>query len=210
MNEPRKPKYATTAAWEDAYRKGTPPWDAGKPHAELLRVLDEKHFTSGSLLELGCGTGADCVYLASRRFDVTAIDCSPIALERARGRAEQQDALLRFVLGDAFEFAQTSEQFDIVYDSGFYHCARLVNLEKYLDMLWRVTHPGSFYFCLAGAIREESEEGPPQVSEDDIHNELGRLFELVQLRPTRLECAEKKEGYPAWSCLMRRPNATGK
>jgi methyl halide transferase len=210
MSELQKAKYPTTDAWEEAYRKGTPPWDAGKPHAELVRVLDEKHFKSGTVLEMGCGTGADAAYWASKRFEVTAIDCSPIALERARLRAEQQDVLLRFVLGDVFEFARSSGSFDIVYDSGFYHCIRLVELEKFLDMLWHITQPGSFYFCLAGAVRESIEEGPPQVSEDDIHSELGRLFEMVQLRPTRLENSVRKESYPAWSCLMRRPMSNGK
>jgi SAM-dependent methyltransferase len=205
MNQPFKLKYVTPADWEDAYREGTPPWDAGKPHAELLRILDEKHFTSGSLLELGCGTGADAAHLARLRFDVTAVDCSAIAMERARLRAERQDALLRFVLADAFEFARTAGQFDVVYDAGFYHVMRLVNLEKYLDMLWRVTRPGSCFFCLAGAVDETAEGGPPQVSEDDIHNELTRLLEIVQLRPTRLESPNRKDGYLAWSCLMRRP-----
>ena len=143
-------------------------------------------------------------------LDVTAVDSSPIALERARVRAEQQDALLRFVLGDVFEFARTAGQFDLVYDAGFYHFIRLVNLDRYLDMLWRVTQPGSYYFCLAGAASETAEGGPPQVDEDDIHNELGRLFELVKLRPTRLECAERVEGYAGWSCLMRRPLVGGK
>jgi len=147
MNQLSRLPFVTATDWEDAYRQGTPPWDVGKPHAELLRILSEGHFRSGTVLELGCGTGADAVYLARRRFEVTAVDCSPIALERARLRAEQQDAVLRFVLSDVFEFARSAGQFDVVYDAGFYHFIRLVNLEDYLDMLWRVTRPGSYFFC---------------------------------------------------------------
>jgi SAM-dependent methyltransferase len=206
MSPSPRPKFVTDADWEDAYRKGTPPWDYGKPHAELVRAVEEKRFPLGaSILELGCGTGADVVYLAKRRFEVTTVDCSAIALERARLRAEQHDALLRFVLGDMFEFAQNCGQFDVVYDAGVYHFIRLVDLEKYLDMLWRVTRPGSYFFCLAGAVGETAEGGPPQVSEDDIHNELGRLFEPVQLLAARLEGAVRQDGYLAWSILMRRP-----
>jgi len=200
-----KPKYVTNADWEDAYREGTPPWDAGKPHAELAHVLDQYRLRPQTVLEIGCGTGADAIVLARRRFEVTAIDCSPIAIERARMRAEQHGALLHLVLGDVFEFANTSAQFDLVYDSGLYHVIRQVRLDRYLDMLWRVTQPGSYYLGLIGAPNEAADDAPPQVSEDEIHNELGRLFEPVHLQPTRLESANPDVSYPAWSCLMRRP-----
>lgn len=210
MSRPSRPKYITIADWDAAYREGTPPWDAGVPHAELARVLDERHLRPQTVLEIGCGTGADAILLARRRFEVTAVDCSPIALERARLRAEQQDALIRFVLADIFEFARSAGQFDLVYDCGVYHSIRQVHLEPYLDMLWRVTRPGSYYLCLAGAPDETADDGPPQVAEDEMHNELGRLFVFVHLRPTRLECATRKEGHLGWSCLMQRPTVGGK
>ena len=205
MSQPSRPKFVTPADWDAAYREGTPPWDTERPHAELVRVLDECRLRLDTVLEIGCGSGADAVLLARRKFEITAVDASAIALERARARAEQHDALLRLVLADIFDVAPSAGQFDLVYDAGFYHFIRLVDLEKYLDMLWHVTRPGSHYFCLAGAPGETAEGGPPQVSEDDIHGELGRLFEFVHLRPTRLEAANRKEGYRAWSCLMRRP-----
>jgi SAM-dependent methyltransferase len=204
------PKYVTTADWETVYREGNPPWDTGTPHAELARVLDEYRLKPQTVLEIGCGTGADAILLSRRRFEVTAIDCSAIAIERARLRAEKHDALIRFVLDDIFDFARTSGQFDLVYDSGVYHCLRQVNVDRYLDMLWRVTRPGSYYFCLAGAPNPTAEDGPPQVTEDEIHNELCRLFECVHLRPIRLECPTRPEGHPGWSCLMRRPQVVVK
>jgi len=210
MNQPSRPIYATPAEWEAAYREGTPPWDVGVPHAELTRVLDEYRLRPQTALEIGCGTGADAIVLARRRFEVTAVDCSPIAVERARLRAEQHDALIHFVLADIFEFARSATPFDLVYDSGVYHALRQVNLERYLDALWRVSQPGSYYLCLAGAPDETADVGPPQVTEDEIRNELGRLFVFVHLRPTRLESSTRKDGYPGWSCLMQRPVVAAK
>ena len=106
---------------------------------------------------------------------------------------------------DVFEFGRSAGPFDLVHDAGLYHAVRQTRLEQYLDMLWRVTQPGSHYFCLAGGPGEMEEEGPPRVTEDEIHNELGRLFEFIHLRPTRLESPNRSEGCPAWSCFMRRP-----
>jgi methyl halide transferase len=209
MSESPRPKYTTPADWDTVYREGTPPWDIGIPHAELPRVLDEYRLKPQTVLEIGCGTGCDAILMARRRFEVTAIDCSPIALERARLRAERENVLLRFVLVDMFEFARSSGQFDLVYDCGVYHAVRQTQLDQYLDMLWRVTRPGSYFFCMAGAPKPTTDTGPPQVTEDEIHNELGRLFEFIHLRPARFENPAVKDGYPAWSCLMQRP-AVGK
>ncbi len=233
LQTPAKPKRPSRIDWDAVYREGTPAWDAGCPHAELVRVLDEYKIKPCTTLEIGCGSGADAVVLARRRFELTAIDCSPIAIERARLRAEQHDALLRFVQDDVFEFARHTEPFDFVYDAGLYHVIRQTRLEQYLDMLWRVTRRGSMYLGLIGAPRnaekgtdafcrngpegaehkmhlsafppgEAADDGPPQVEEEQIRDELGRLFEFVHLRPTLLESANPHRAFPAWSCLMRR------
>jgi len=63
----------------------------GTPHAELVRVLDEYRLCPQTVLEIGCGTGADAILLSRRRFEVTAVDCSPIAWSgRAAGRAARR------------------------------------------------------------------------------------------------------------------------
>jgi SAM-dependent methyltransferase len=194
--------------WDAAYREGTPFWETGVPSAELIRVLDEGLVRPGMVLEIGCGTGADAVEMVKRGFEVTAVDSSPTAIERARVRAEREDALPRFVLADIFEFAQTAGQFDFIYDAGFYPFIRQYDLGRYLDVLWRVTRPGSLYLTLAGAAGaagEAAENGPPRVSKRQIYLDLGRLLETVRLTNCRLESPFQKAGYPAWLCLMRRP-----
>ncbi len=206
---PNEPESFAVPDWDAVYRHGTPPWETGRVSSELVRVLDEGLIRPGSVLELGCGTGADAVLLAQRGFDVTAVDSAPMAIERARGRAEQEDALIRFVMDDVFRFTQSAETFDLVYDAGFYHFIRLAALDQLLDMLWHITRPDSFYLTLVGSTGEEAEGGPPQVSEQEIRGELGRLFEFVHLRPFRFESPSREEGYAGWSCLMRRPDVPG-
>lgn len=214
--------------WDIIYREGTPPWETGVPAAELVRAVEEGMILPGTVLEIGCGTGADAVYLVKRGFEVTAVDSSPTAVERARVRAEQENALPRFITADIFEFAPTAGQFDFVYDAGLYHYIRLTDLNKYLDVLWRVTRPGSFYMTLAGAPVETAGApspaaavpgataappalppaqpgAPPPVTKRQIYNELGRLFEIVRLESCRLAGPYTREGYAGWTCLMRRP-----
>ena len=191
--------------WDARYREGTPPWDTGRPAAELVRMLDERSLKPGRVLEIGCGTGDDAICLARHGFEVTAVDSSPLAIERARVKLEETNEPVRFVLDDVFEFAAAAGEFDLVYDAGFYHFIRLGDLNRFLDMLWRVTRPGSFYFALIGASGERARGGPPQVTKDDIHDELGRLFDFIHLRRFAFEGPRRKRGYKGWSCLMQRP-----
>jgi methyl halide transferase len=191
------------------YRAGTPPWDTGRANSELVAFVEDGRLKPGTVLELGCGTGANAVYLARRRFEITAVDGSPLALERARLRAEQSSALVRFVLADVFDFGRSAGRFDFVFDVGFYHFIRQTELSRFLDLLWWVTRPGSYYLTVAGSVGEQAEGGPPQVSEDEIRDELGRLFEICELRPSRLDSPNRAEGYQAWCCLMRRPLVGG-
>jgi len=206
MSHSPESKTAEVPDWDAQYRLSRPPWESGVAAGELVRVLDEGLLRPSTTLELGCGTGADAVCLAQHGFDVTAVESSPTALERARGRAQAQGALIQFVLDDVFEFGRTCGPFELVYDAGFYHFMRQTDLERLLDLLWRVTRPGSYYFVLAGSTGETAEGGPPQVSEDDLRMELGRLFQFVHLRPCRMESPRRARGYLAWSCLMQRPD----
>ena len=210
MSQPSKPKYVTVADWDTAYREGTPPWDVGRPHAELARVLDEYRLRPQTVLEVGCGTGADAIVLGPPplRGHGRRLFAHRHRAGAASGRAERRRAPLR--ARRRLRLRPHAGQFDFVYDAGLYHAVRQTNLERYLDMLWRVTRPGSYYLCLAGAPSETAEDGPPQVTEDEMHNELGRLFEFVHLRPTQLESANPSQSYAGWSCLMLRPLVGGK
>lgn len=68
------------AFWEARYRDTDRVW-SGRPNALLVReVADLK---PGTALDLGCGEGADAVWLASRGWQVTGVDISATALERA-------------------------------------------------------------------------------------------------------------------------------
>ena len=67
--------------WEQHYGQRAQIW-SGRPNAQLV------HFAAplapGRALDLGCGEGADAVWLAEQGWRVTAVDISEVALGRAR------------------------------------------------------------------------------------------------------------------------------
>ncbi|WMC89891.1 class I SAM-dependent methyltransferase [Streptomyces rochei] len=72
------------AFWEARYRDTDRVW-SGRPNELLVREASD--LDPGTALDLGCGEGADAVWLASRGWRVTGVDISGTALERAAGHA---------------------------------------------------------------------------------------------------------------------------
>jgi SAM-dependent methyltransferase len=74
--------------WEKHYQGAEARPDS--PSSAQL-VAEVVGLTPGTVLEAGCGTGADAVWLARQGWDVTAVDVSPTAIERARAFAEKHE-----------------------------------------------------------------------------------------------------------------------
>lgn len=70
--------------WDERYRESRRIW-SGNPNAALVREVEG--LSPGRALDLGCGEGADAVWLARHGWRVTATDISRVALDRAAEHA---------------------------------------------------------------------------------------------------------------------------
>jgi len=195
--------------WDERYQTKNTPWDSGEVSVELRRVVGEGWFKPSRMLEIGCGTGTNAVWLAQQGFTVTAFDLSPLAIEQARARADKARVDVRFFVGNALELPDLGEPFPFVFDRGVYHHLRSVDLAGFRKTLERMTTPGSYYLTLAGNGNEQGppENGPPTVLAHEIVAELGPIFHLVQLREFRFDgvvIQERPVRPLGWSILSRR------
>lgn len=197
---------AEQTRWEDRYRTGDIPWDTGQPSKELERTIQEAGIQPCKTIELGCGTGTNAVWLAQQGFDVTAVDFSSMALEKARQRATEAGVHVRFLEADVLSPSAIPDKFPFFFDRGCYHVVRRVDVVKFLATLEGITEPGALGLILTGNAKEPHEPGPPVVSEAELGSELGRLFKIVRLREFRFDQVEKVGfRFLGWSCLVRRP-----
>ncbi len=193
--------------WNQRYLDRTTPWDSGLPSRELRRVLDGGLVLPGRAVELGCGTGTNAVFLAQRGFDVVALDLSPVALEAARRKAADAGVRIDFQQADLCRLDRDLGTFAFLFDRGCYHCARRIDLSGYLDTLRRLTSPGSKYLVLTGNANEQTEQGPPRLTEQEIRADLEPLFDFEFVREMRFEDAGHVDGPLGWSCLLTRRDA---
>jgi methyl halide transferase len=189
--------------WNQQYVSGQIPWDSGVTSKELARVLDAEKINPCRAAELGCGTGTNAIYLASRGFDVTAFDCSSAALQQARSKAEQAGTPVKFLEADLCRFNRQVEPFDFIFDRGCYHSVRTIDMAGFLRTLRQISRPGTRYLVLTGNANEEG-PGPPRVHEHEIRIDLEGLFEIQFIREFRFDVPDPPEGFLAWSCLMTR------
>lgn len=90
--------------WEQFYGANEHAW-SGRPNARLVEVVSA--LPPGRALDVGCGEGADAIWLAERGWQVRAVDVSQAALQRARDAAAERNMLA----GIQFERHDLSEAF---------------------------------------------------------------------------------------------------
>ncbi|MEV7074010.1 class I SAM-dependent methyltransferase [Streptomyces sp. NPDC093990] len=158
---PRADRWTEDAgSWWDGFyadRSKPVPFFVAKPDENLVSCLDRGLVTTGRALDLGCGPGRNALYLASRGFEVDAVDLSPAAIAWAGERVLETAADVRFVCGDAFSLSgrELCGTYDLIYDSGCFHHLPPHRRVSYLALLERHLAPGGRFglVCFAdGAV----------------------------------------------------------
>jgi SAM-dependent methyltransferase len=102
---------AVRAEWDTRYSEGERLW-SGRPNGAL--VVEVADLPPGRVLDVGCGEGADAVWLAGRGWRVTALEVSGVALARAAGHARDAGVAIDWVHAGLAEAALPPGSFDLV------------------------------------------------------------------------------------------------
>ena len=97
--------------WNARYEAEGSLWGA-EPNQFLVEIADV--LEPGTALDLGCGQGRNSFWLASRGFTVTGLDLSPVAIEQARGVAEELDVDVSFESVDLTKWDPAGRVWDLV------------------------------------------------------------------------------------------------
>jgi SAM-dependent methyltransferase len=108
-------KMWTQEYWDARYRSADRIW-SGNPNPHLVAQVED--LSPGTALDIGCGEGADAIWLAEQGWRVVGADVSNVALERAAERAADagKDVAERITWQqvDILSWAPTPRWFDLV------------------------------------------------------------------------------------------------
>lgn len=103
------------AAWDERYGASDQIW-SGDPNGALVAEVADlpPGPTARRALDVGCGEGADAVWLARRGWQVTALDVSRVALDRAERHARDAGVEVTWVHAGLVEADLPVGGFDLV------------------------------------------------------------------------------------------------
>jgi cyclopropane fatty-acyl-phospholipid synthase-like methyltransferase len=194
----------------ETFYQGQPPWDIASPQPVFVG-LEEEGTIRGSVLDVGCGTGENALYLASRGHEVWGIDFVPQAIERADEKAKARELDVHFQVSDALRLDQLDRTFDTVIDCGLFHTFSDQERPEYVSCLSKVVRPGGCVHLLCFSDREPPGEGPRRITQQEIRDAFRDGWEVVEIRDARFQTTDhpvaqtfSPGGPKAWLAIISR------
>jgi SAM-dependent methyltransferase len=219
--------------FDSAYRGGPPPWDIGRPQKEFIGLVKRGEIT-GSVLDIGCGTGEHALFFASEGHEVWGIDSTPLAIEKAKEKAAERGVRVHFLVLDALHMSElirksdgeretakqvpdqektaerfstgriTAKRFSTVTDSGFFHTLSDEERPVFVENLAAVLSSAGKYFMLCFSDKEPAGYGPRRITEREIRDTFRDGWTINYIRPATFESRTRKEGSRAWISSITR------
>ncbi|QMV15179.1 class I SAM-dependent methyltransferase [Vibrio spartinae] len=175
--------------WDDRYQVDT--YIYGKEPNDFLRdSVKRQYLPLGSVLCLADGEGRNSVYLAKCGYDVTAVDLSVVAIDKARRFAAEHRVSVNFIQADLDEFDLGLEQWQAVV-AVFCHLPPVVR-QKLHQALPRSLKANGIYL-VEGYTPEQLKYktgGPPET--DMMLSRQVLVQELPTLSPWYIEEKERE------------------
>jgi ubiquinone/menaquinone biosynthesis C-methylase UbiE len=190
--------------WDASYRDGPVPWDIGGPQPAIVRLASEGAF-AGAVLDVGCGSGENALYIASLGSRVLGVDVAETALAIAREKAVARGITAEFAAADAFQLACLGRSFKTLLDCGLFHTFDRDERSAYVTSLTSVTeHDGTLYvLCFS---HEGPDTGPHPINREELrtafHPSTG--WNVVAINPDRIQTIYHDHGASAWLATVQR------
>jgi SAM-dependent methyltransferase len=194
--------------FNERYRAGDTPWDSGISPPELLEAISNPPAELPMrMLDIGCGTGTNCLTLALQGWRTVGVDFSPIAIEVARQKTQEQaDAIAhaggstRFLVADVTRLPKPApaDRFSLLLDLGCLNGIPPASHPDYAKMVAEQAMPGAL-FLLYAHLPDAARERPRGISPEELDQLLAGTFLLER----REMGTAPQGGASMWNWLRR-------
>jgi len=206
--------------WDEFYSSllQTPEW-LKKPVPFIVKTLPLfKDFNVKKILDLGCGIGRHCIFLAKMGINVTGIDTSRRALKIAKAWSRTEKFETTLLLTTMTNLPFISQNFHAVISVSVIHHAIKRDIEKTVAEIYRVLNDDGIFLANILSIDDyryglgqEVEDGTFQVMEDfeekrfqELHSfyakeevlDLCSKFKKIKLDP--IQSGKKEQLHCYW------------
>jgi SAM-dependent methyltransferase len=174
------------------YLVGFSPWDTGEVPAELTEVVEgQGALPAGRALDIGCGTGTQAVYLASRGWEVTGIDAVERPLRKARARAAASRVSVNLTRGDVTRLSDLGLEpgVNLFFDRGCFHGLNAGQRAPYASGVTALAASGATLLMMAFASNDVL-IAPTGVDE----SEITQTFAGWELQSSTADTGEDPDG----------------
>ncbi len=155
--------------WQSRYEAEETGWDRGEPSPALMQWLENGQLKPCRILVPGCGRGHEVIELASRGFDVTALDFAKAPVDELTRQLSERSLTANVVQADVLEFT-TEQKFDAVYEQTCLCAIAPQHRETYEQRLAENLRDGGQLFALF--MQSDKPNGPP------FHCDISAMHEL--------------------------------
>jgi SAM-dependent methyltransferase len=202
--EPTSHERMAGQPWDASYTDGPAPWDTGRPQPAVVRLAAEGGF-AGAVLDAGCGTGENALWIASLGLPVLGVDVAETALDLARAKAAARGIGAEFAAADALALDRLGRTFETVLDCGLFHTFDGDERRAYVASLASVTRRGGTVYVLCFSDADPDAAGPHPVSEQELRAAFAPAdWNVTRLEPSRIETTFHAHGAAAWLATVKR------
>lgn len=156
--------------WDLKYEQGLP--SLTEPDPFFISAYEEFVYPSfpnaGVALDLAGGLGRHALWLAKRKWQVSVVDVSEVAIQKLKQTALQQKLELDLLVADASDYKFEPERFDVIVL--FYHLDRGLFREIVSSL-----KPGGLLICKMGLLWSADVNSSSEGKNPLVRNELPSL-----------------------------------
>jgi SAM-dependent methyltransferase len=162
------------------YITGQARWDTNVTPPEVVDLIERDGIAPGKAVDLGCGTGTNCIYLARHGWQAVGIDyvARPIRQARRKARRSEVGERTRFLVADVTRLGSLGLDgpFDLALDIGCGHSLSADQLAAYAAQIAALIRPGGLFMLYMFRPMPGRARG---LTPDGVKDLFGPEFRLV-------------------------------